>query len=304
MGVIFDIQRCCCDDGPGVRTTVFFKGCQLHCHWCHNPESFRMEPQLRYLSHQCTGCGSCAQICPQGAHTFQGSLHQVDFSACIGCGSCAAACPAGALELSGYETTAQDVMQTVLKDRVYYNTSGGGLTISGGEPTLQPAFLLELLGLAKEQGIHTCLETNGFIPVPLLQKLLNLVDLFLLDYKLTDSTALKHHTGASGQLWNTCLELLQQHDKPVILRLPVIPGINDTASHFSAAAQVARQHPCIRQVQIMPYHAIGAAKWEQLGYRYSLQHLHTATPEQTAAWQALLDSFLCAQLLPAVNAGA
>lgn len=291
MGIVFDIQRCCCDDGPGVRTTVFLKGCQLRCAWCHNPESFRKEPQLRYLAHKCAECGACGQVCPAGVHSFGDSGHHVDFSRCTGCGACTQVCPAGALELLGYETTAQAVMQTVLRDRAYYDASGGGLTVSGGEPTMQPEFLLELLSLAKDYGIHTCLETNGYIPQPLVQKLLGKVDLFLLDYKLTDRHALKSYTLAAGDLWDACLQTLQAHNVPVILRLPIIPGINDSEAHFRSAAALAREYPCIRDVQVMPYHAIGAAKWEQLGYSYSLSQLPSATPEQKAAWQSMLDRF-------------
>ena len=292
MGIIFDIQRCCCDDGPGVRTTVFFKGCQLRCAWCHNPESFRPAPQLRYLSHMCLDCGACVAICPQGAHSIQDGKHQVDFSRCSACGACAQQCPAQALQLLGQEISAQEILDVVLKDRVYYETSGGGLTVSGGEATMQGEFLLELLTLAKAADIHTCLETHGFIPNPLLQQLLPLVDLFLLDYKITDQEALQQYTHASGNLWDNCLETLQRHGKPVILRLPIIPGINDTASHFAAAAALAKSHACIQQVQIMAYHSTGADKWQQLGYAYTLQQLPSATSAQKAAWQQQLDALL------------
>lgn len=292
MGVIFDIQRCCCDDGPGVRTTVFLKGCNLRCAWCHNPESFRKEPQLRYAAHLCTQCRACMTVCGAGVHSFDEKGHRVDFDRCIGCGQCAEVCPTQALQRLGYEITAREVMQTVLRDRAYYETSGGGLTVSGGEPTMQPEFLLELLGLAREHGIHTCLETNGYIPELLLQNIVGLVDLFLLDYKLTNRDALKSYTLAGGELWDRCLQTLQANDKPVILRLPVIPGINDTDDHLRRAADLAKSHSCIRQVQLMPYHTIGQAKWEQLGYAYSLSHLPGATPEQKESWQSKLDAFL------------
>ena len=299
MGIVFDIQRCCYNDGPGLRTTVFLKGCQLRCAWCHNPESFRKAPQLRYFSRKCVACGRCVDVCPQKVHSIRDGRHQLDFSKCTACGGCLKSCPAGALEVLGKEMTAQEVMATVLRDRAYYDMSGGGVTFSGGEPTFQPDFLLELLTLAKEAGIHTCLETNGFIPKSILEPLTDLVDLFLLDYKITDPSALQSYTGASGNLWNCTLEALQRAGKEAVLRLPVIPGINDDEAHFREAARMKRDHPCIREIQIMPYHSIGAEKWTQLGYAYSLEDLPSATEEQRLLWQEKLD-LLCAQQLPAV----
>lgn len=292
MGIIFDIQRCSYHDGPGLRTTVFFKGCQLRCAWCHNPESFRREPQLQFIRHLCVNCGRCEAVCPVGAHSFSGGVHSLDFSRCVSCGNCARSCPNRALKLLGYEISAQEILQIVLRDKAYYETSGGGLTVSGGEPTAQPAFLIELLSLAKENGIHTCLETNGYIPQNTLATLLDKVDLFLLDYKLTDAQALYTYTHAQGELWQNTLDTLETRQIPVILRLPIIPGVNDAESHLREAAALDAKYSCIQKVEIMPYHAIGADKWAQLGYDYTLRELPGATPEQAAAWQKTLDLFL------------
>ena len=299
MGIVFDIQRCCYNDGPGLRTTVFLKGCQLRCAWCHNPESFRKAPQLRYFSRKCVACGRCVDVCPQKVHSISDGSHQLDFSKCTACGECLKSCPAGALEILGKEMTAQEVMATVLRDRAYYDMSGGGVTFSGGEPTFQPEFLLELLKLSKEAGLHTCLETNGYIPKSVLEPLTGLVDLFLLDYKITDPSALQSYTGASGNLWNCTLETLQRAGKEAVLRLPVIPGINDDEAHFREAARLKQRFSCIREIQIMPYHSIGAEKWEQLGYSYTLGSLPSATEAQRQLWQEKMD-LLCAQQLPAV----
>lgn len=292
MGIVFDIQRCCYQDGPGIRTTVFLKGCPLRCAWCHNPESFRREPQLQYTARLCAGCGACAQVCPNGVHRFENGVHTVDFSRCAGCGACARICPAHAVKLCGQELSAAQVMETVLRDRAYYDASGGGLTVSGGEPTFQPDFLLELLTLANKSGIHTCLETNGYIPGTLLPRLLEKTDMVLLDYKITGAEALRSYTGAGGSLWNDTLEALEARHIPVILRLPIIPGINDTPAHFREAAAIQAGHSCIQHTEIMAYHAIGGDKWAQLGYCYTLKGLPSATPEQKAAWEATLASFL------------
>ena len=287
MGIIFDIQRFCYHDGPGIRTTVFFKGCQLRCAWCHNPESFRMQPQLRYVSRLCTGCGQCAAECPRQVHRFSEGLHRVDFAACTACGACADSCPSGALKISGYEADPRQVMEVVLSDRPYYGTEGG-LTISGGEPTLQPDFLLELLSLARQEQIHTCLETNGYISPSVLEALLPLTDLFLLDYKLTDPEELQRCTRACGPLWEHSLHRLQEVSKPVVLRLPIIPGINDLQEHLAQAALLAKTHSCIRKTEIMPYHSLGAGKWEELGLPYALAGTAEPDSEQKRCWESIL----------------
>ncbi|MGM9668336.1 MAG: glycyl-radical enzyme activating protein [Faecousia sp.] len=289
MGFIFDIQRCSYHDGPGIRTTVFLKGCPLRCAWCHNPESFSPAPQLRFLEHLCSGCGACAAVCEHGVHHLSGGKHTVDFSKCAACGQCTAQCPNGALSIVGREATVEEILEIVVRDRAYYEASGGGMTVSGGEPTMQPQFLLELLKGAKQAGIHTCLETNGYIPEPVLASVLPFVDLFLLDFKLTGEERLTHYTKASGDLWQKTMQTLTEKGKDVILRLPVIPGINDTDAHFAQAAGIQQAHPNVLDIEIMPYHSIGAAKWEQLGLTYSLPGLETVSQAQSDIWRKTLE---------------
>ncbi len=179
-------------------------------------------------------------------------------------------------------------MQTVRRDKAFFSASGGGMTVSGGEPTSQPDFLIELLSTAKKEGIHTCLETNGYIPDAGLRQILPLVDLFLLDFKLTENEGLQPYTCASGPMWQNTMDVLSAAEKPVILRLPVIPGINDTAAHFHQAAAFQKGHPNVLRIEIMPYHSIGAAKWEQLGLKYSLPDLETVSADLAEKWRAQL----------------
>lgn len=282
--LIFDIQRFCVYDGPGIRTTVFFKGCNMHCAWCHNPESFSTEAELLFRAEKCTACGACG-ICPNGAHAFESGAHIFHRELCAACGLCAAQCPNTALELSGREMTADEVMKVIDKDAKYYKSSGGGVTFSGGEASLRFELLKTLLERCREKGYHTALETNGLIPPERLQALISLVNLFLFDCKHTDPAAHVRWTGAPLEPVIRSLAALDRAGAEVILRCPVIPGVNDTQAHFAAIRGLKKQYGCIRQAEIMAYHDIGKTKWDALGAAYTLAELKTVAPEQKRLWE-------------------
>lgn len=198
MGIVFNIQKFCLQDGPGIRTTVFLKGCPLHCAWCHNPESHSEKSCVLYDKEKCVGCGKCGETCQNGAHAFT-TEHTVDREKCITCGACVKACDNDALELVGKEMSVDEVLSEVLKDRAFYENSGGGLTLSGGEPLLQFDFSYEVLRQARLNGINTCVETCGFTSTEKITKIAQVTDVFLYDWKLTDDELHKRYTGVSNQ---------------------------------------------------------------------------------------------------------
>lgn len=286
--LIFDIQRFSVYDGPGIRTTVFFKGCNMHCPWCHNPESFSPQPQILFRPEKCTGCGTCT-ICPAGAHSIEDGRHLFCREKCIACGKCAELCPSGALELSGKELSVGQVMDVLKRDKKYYETSGGGVTLSGGEASIWHEFVCELLSACRSEGLHTALETNGLIPKERLLELIPLVDLFLFDCKHTDPIAHKRLTGAPLESVLESLDILDGEGAEVRLRCPIIPGVNDTHEHFAGLRVVRDSHSCIRKAEVMAYHDIGKGKWEALGLPYSFSELKTVQSVQKKRWQAELD---------------
>ena len=262
---VFNIQRFCVNDGPGIRTTVFLKGCGLDCAWCHNPESKSFESELMYADDLCIFCKGCEDVCENKVHIFENEVHKLIRENCALCGKCERVCPSEALEIAGKQMAVSEVFAEVMKDKAFYDNSGGGLTVSGGEPLHQFEFTYELLKLAKQNGIHTCIETSGYADSDKILKIAEVTDLFLYDFKITDGTLHKKYIGVDNSKIKENLFLLDQNGKSIVLRCPVIPGVNDTKEHFDGIIQLSLSLENIAEINIEPYHALGNSKMTRLG---------------------------------------
>ena len=263
-GKVFDIQRFCLHDGPGIRTTVFLKGCPLKCKWCHNPESWKMGTELFFHSGTCIGCGECVTACKHGAHLIKEGKHIFDRTKCINCFVCADACPTCALETVGSELSVDEVMRAVMRDKPFYK-DGGGLTISGGEPFMQSEFLIELLKAAKKEGIHTCVETSGCADMNDMLKAKEYVDIFLFDCKLEPGEKHKAFIGSDGDAMRENLKALDKSGASIILRCPIIPNVNDNKEHFEYISSLALSLSNLVEINILPYHNKGVPKSNDIG---------------------------------------
>ena len=290
-GIVFDIQRYSVNDGPGIRTTVFLKGCPLRCLWCCNPESQMPWPELFYNESLCTRCYRCVEVCPHHATTIEdGGFINIDRKLCEVCGKCVEACPNEARAITGKRMTVEEVLDVVRKDGLFYRNSGGGMTVSGGEAAFQADFTIELLKGSQGLGLHTALETCGYADTDTLGGLIKHVDMVLFDIKHMDPEAHHQLTGADNELVLTNLRMVARSGVQVIVRMPIIPGCNDSEENIRATGDYI-SHLGIKKVDIIPYHKLGVAKYRRLGKEYQLEHLDTVKPEDVEAVQDILKSY-------------
>lgn len=290
-GMIFNIMKYSIHDGPGIRTAVFFKGCPLNCLWCHNPEGQGFNQELMYRPDRCLGCGRCLEICPSGGViSIEGKL--IFFrDKCQACGECSKVCHAGVRELVAEMMSVSEVMAKIEKDLIFYDESGGGVTFSGGEALMQPDFLLEILKECRKKEIHTAVETCGFVKLDSLEMISNYVDLFLYDLKLFDSRKHQEVTGVPNELILANLRWLAENHPKVIVRVAIIPGINDDEESISKIGEFVASLKSVQDIHCLPYHKAGVEKYQRLGLEYRLSDLESPDDERMVQIARKLEQF-------------
>jgi len=276
QGIIFNIQRYSIHDGPGIRTLVFLKGCPLRCVWCANPESQSGQPEIAVVANRCIGCGKCIANCPEDAIASTQAGNVIDRTKCTACGVCVDVCYAESIQMMGYYRTVAEVLEEIEGDCIFYGQSGGGVTISGGEPFFQPEFTFLLLKACKNKGLHTAVETCGFSAYEKIEPCLPYIDLILYDIKHLDKNVHKHITGVSNSLILQNARRLSATGVELVVRMPVVPGFNDSKENLVRTAEFAREIG-VTEMHLLPYHEFGRQKYQQLGREYNLV---VSPPEQ------------------------
>lgn len=285
-GLVLDVDRFASHDGPGIRTAVFLKGCPLSCVWCHSPESQGAHPELLYQDERCNGCGLCPATCPEhalvmgqsGEKDGERQVAVLDRDACTACGKCVEVCYPGALRIGGAKTTVGKMVRQVAADAPFFTSSGGGVTLSGGEPARQPDFSYNFLLACQKIGIHTAMETTGYARREVMQRLASVTDLLLYDVKLIDSAAHRKYTGVPNELIVRNLRMLADDGNDIQVRLPCIPGINDSANHVRDISRLVA-NAGIKRIALLPYNSAAGAKYDWTGTSYELAESTTQTAE-------------------------
>ena len=280
---IMQIKRFAVHDGEGIRTTVFFKGCPLRCVWCHNPEGIAPQSETAYFSHKCIACGECATVCPAGAHAFGGNGHVFHRARCIACGNCAEVCLGNALVFYGTEKSVDELLHELLKDIEFYQTSGGGVTLSGGECLLQADFCAELLKALQENGVHTAVDTCGFVQRSALEKVIPYTDIFLYDIKALDEEVHKQGTGKGNRQILENLLFLDEKGCKTEIRVPLIPNYNE--KEMEKIAEFIKPLKHVTKIEVLPYHNYAGSKYDSLGMPNTLP-IRTPTDEEVERAQA------------------
>lgn len=285
---IFNIQKFSIHDGPGIRTTVFFKGCPLRCLWCHNPESQSFKKQMLFDGDKCVLCGKCVESCPQGAVKIQKNVPVTDQDKCIGCRKCEIYCIPGARQVAGMEYTVEEVMKEVMKDEVFYEQSGGGVTLSGGEPLAQTDFVEELLRELKKENIHTAVDTCGAVKFEDIKRISAYTDLFLYDVKLMDDKKHTEFIGMSNELIFDNLRKLSKIHKDINIRMPIIEGVNADVKHIQETIDLIKGMNIVN-VSLLPYHDIAKHKYKELGILYEEDRMSKPSDEKLQHFKGMFE---------------
>ncbi len=290
--LVTNIQGYSIHDGPGIRTVVFLKGCGLECRWCSNPECISPRPEVGFVKALCTKCGKCAEICPHGALVYEaGGFPRIDRARCTGCSLCSSACSYKAIILYGKEMNAEEIFDAVKRDKMFYDTSGGGVTVSGGEALLQPQLVCDLFERCQQADIHTCIETSGNVPESALKKVLPYTDYILYDLKMMHSNKHQQYTGKPNSLILDNAKFITESGIETLFRMPLIPGINDDLQNIKETADFLHGlGENYLRIELMPYHRLGKGKYDSLGRDYPLSDLQAPEPAQVESVKKMIEA--------------